>query len=147
MFRTSSVHHQERFVQAVFAGLVCGNTRTTRHVQPLRSNGWTCRVVRVLPHTKSANTAPDDGPVRSETCRVNICDEKKLNHKKLYVSCWTAQILYHNIFFLSPFSLQAEIMEFYVWCVWLLFQLHFQELILYSRMSVNGESRGHERKC
>ena len=37
MFRTSSVHHQERFVQAVFADLVCGNTRTTRHVQPLRS--------------------------------------------------------------------------------------------------------------
>ena len=37
MFRTSSVHHQERFVQAVFADLVCGKTRTTRHVQPLRS--------------------------------------------------------------------------------------------------------------
>ena len=35
MFRTSSVHHQERFVQAVFADLVCGTTvRTTRHVQP-----------------------------------------------------------------------------------------------------------------
>ena len=37
MFRTSSVHHQERFLQAVFADLVCGNTRTTRHVQPLQS--------------------------------------------------------------------------------------------------------------
>ena len=24
--------------------------RTTRHVQPLLHNGWTCRVVRVLPH-------------------------------------------------------------------------------------------------
>ena len=36
MFRTSPVHHQERFVQAVFADLVCGNTRTTRHVQPLQ---------------------------------------------------------------------------------------------------------------
>ena len=58
MFRTPSVHPQERFVQAVFADLVCGTTvRTTRHVQPLQSNGWTCRVVRVLPHTKSANTA------------------------------------------------------------------------------------------
>jgi hypothetical protein len=32
MFRTLSVHHQERFVQAVFADLVRGNTRTTRHV-------------------------------------------------------------------------------------------------------------------
>ena len=39
MFRNSPLHHQERFVQAVFADLVCGNTRTTRHVQPLRSCG------------------------------------------------------------------------------------------------------------
>ena len=36
MFRTSSVHHQERFLQAVFADLVWGNTRTTRHIQPLQ---------------------------------------------------------------------------------------------------------------
>ena len=35
MFRTSPVHHQECFVQAVFADLVSGNTRTSRHVQPL----------------------------------------------------------------------------------------------------------------
>ena len=35
MFRTSPVHLQERFLQAVCADLVCGNTRTTRHVQPL----------------------------------------------------------------------------------------------------------------
>ena len=35
-FRTSSVHHQERFVQAVCADLVCGNTRTARHVQALQ---------------------------------------------------------------------------------------------------------------
>ena len=35
IFRTSSVHHQECFVQAVFADLVCGNSvHTTRHVQP-----------------------------------------------------------------------------------------------------------------
>ena len=47
MFRTSPVHHQERFLQAVFADLVCGNTRTTQHVQPLRSNGWTCEVVNI----------------------------------------------------------------------------------------------------
>ena len=40
--RTSPVHHQERFVQAVLADLVCGNTRSTRQVQPLWSNGWTC---------------------------------------------------------------------------------------------------------
>ena len=46
------------FLQAVFADLVCGTTvRITRHVQPLQSNGWRGRVVRVLPHTKSANTA------------------------------------------------------------------------------------------
>ena len=36
MFRTSLVHHQECLVEAVFADLVCGNTRTTRHVQPLQ---------------------------------------------------------------------------------------------------------------
>ena len=41
------------FLQAVFADLVCGNMRTIRHVQPLRSNGWTCQVVRtVVPHTQ-----------------------------------------------------------------------------------------------
>ena len=53
-------------LQAVFAVLVCGNTRTTRHVQPLGicrkfflqlHNGWTCWVVCILPHTKTANTA------------------------------------------------------------------------------------------
>ena len=77
MFRTSPIHHQERLLQAVFADLVCGTTvRTTRHVQPLRSNGWTCRV----PHTKSANTAckknaPADGPMSSESCRANISAE------------------------------------------------------------------------
>ena len=49
MFRTSSVHHQERFVQAVFADLVCGNTRTTRRVQPLL---WYV-VIRVLLDTSS----------------------------------------------------------------------------------------------
>ena len=35
------------FLQAIFADLVRGNTRTTGHVQPLFPNGWTCRVVRV----------------------------------------------------------------------------------------------------
>ena len=33
MFRTSSVHHQERFVQAVFADFVCGKRRTTGRVE------------------------------------------------------------------------------------------------------------------
>ena len=37
MFRTSSVHQQERLLQAVCADLVCGNARTTRRVQPLQS--------------------------------------------------------------------------------------------------------------
>ena len=53
MFRTLPVHHQERFLQAVFADFVCGNKRTTRLVQ----------------------NAPDDGPVRSETCRADISAE------------------------------------------------------------------------
>ena len=55
----------EAFLQAGCADLVCDNT---------------CRVVRtVVIHTKSAHTACknalEDGPVRSETCRANICDE------------------------------------------------------------------------
>ena len=37
MFRTSSVHHQEHFLRAVFADLVCVNMRATRHIQPLQS--------------------------------------------------------------------------------------------------------------
>ena len=51
MFRTSPVHHQERFVQAVFADLVCGNTRTARHVQPLQSSSY--NFVGVLLDTSS----------------------------------------------------------------------------------------------
>ena len=46
------------FLTSYIRRLICGTTvRTARHVQPLLRNGWTCRVVRVLPHTKSANTA------------------------------------------------------------------------------------------
>ena len=54
MFRSSSVHHQERFVQAVFADLVRGNTvRTARHVQPLRS----CRKTALMfTTTRSSGT-------------------------------------------------------------------------------------------
>ena len=41
MFRTSPVHHQERFVQAVFADFgVCCITRTARHVQLLQSSSY-----------------------------------------------------------------------------------------------------------
>ena len=73
MFRTSSVHHQERFVQAVFADLVCGNMRTTRHVQPL------LRSMRITTYQslriQLVQNAPDDGPMRSETCRANISVE------------------------------------------------------------------------
>ena len=78
--------------------LVCGTTvRTTRHVQPLFRNGWTCRVVRVLPHTKSVNTACTKrswrwtGEVRNMSswhkCWINSVI------KTLCVSCWTAYIL------------------------------------------------------
>ena len=60
MFRTSSVHHQERFVQAVFADLVCGTTVRTAY-QSL--------------HIQLVQNSPDDGPMRPETCRANIRDE------------------------------------------------------------------------
>ena len=70
MFRTSPVHHQERFIQAVFADLVCGNTRTTRHVQ-LDAQYYHIPHLRI----QLVKDAPDDGPVRSETCRTNISAE------------------------------------------------------------------------
>ena len=84
MFRTSPVHLQERFVQAVFADLVCGNTRTTRHVQLLRScrNFVTAERVEQYAYYHIPNlriqlvqNAPDDGPMSSETCRPNISAE------------------------------------------------------------------------
>ena len=99
MFRISSVHPQEHFVEAVFADLVCGTTvRTIRHVQPLRSDGWTWRIVRtVVPHTKSANTACKTllrmdrcGPKRVELTYVM---NKNSVIKTLCVSFWTAYIL------------------------------------------------------
>ena len=61
MFRTSPVQHQERFVQAVFADLVCGTTVRTTTYQSL--------------HIQLVQNAPDDGPLRSETCRGNISAE------------------------------------------------------------------------
>ena len=77
MFRTSPVHHQERFLQAVLSDLLCGNTRTTRHVQPLRldvSNSTRITTYQSL-RIQLVKNAPDDGPMRSETCRANIYDE------------------------------------------------------------------------
>ena len=74
MFRTSSVHHQERFVQAVFADLVCGNTRTTRHVQLLL---WYV-VIRVLLDTSSRYFVTTDD---TRSLQYQVC-----------VSCWTAYI-------------------------------------------------------
>ena len=59
MFQTSSVHHQERFVQVVLADLVC-STRITTY-QSL--------------HIQLVQNAPDDGPMRSEKCRTNISAE------------------------------------------------------------------------
>ena len=61
MFRTSPVRHQERFVQAVFADLVCAVIRVLLDIPNLQ--------------IQLVQNAPDDGPVRSETCRTNICDE------------------------------------------------------------------------
>ena len=66
MFRTSSVHHQERFVQAVFAALVCGNTRLLDTSSPYDIPNLRIQLVKKV---------PEDGPVRSETCRANTRDE------------------------------------------------------------------------
>ena len=50
MFRTSSVHHHQRFVQAVFADF---GMRITTY-QSLQ--------------IQLVQNAPDDGPMKSETC-------------------------------------------------------------------------------
>ena len=91
MFRTSPVHHQECFVQAVFADLVCGTTRTARHVQPLHSSTriTTYQSLQI----QLVQNAPGDGPVRSETCRANISAKQNSLIETLCVSCWTAYIL------------------------------------------------------
>ena len=48
----------EFYLSHMLARQVSDLTGPSRHVQPLRSNGWTCRAVRTaVPHTKSANTA------------------------------------------------------------------------------------------
>ena len=52
MFRTSSVHHQECFVQAVFADFGMWSYCAYYSTRPAVTNGWKCRVARVLPHTK-----------------------------------------------------------------------------------------------
>ena len=64
MFRTSSVHPQKRFVEAVFADFgmqllldVSSSTRITIY-QSLR--------IQLL------QNAPEDGPMRSETCRAKL---------------------------------------------------------------------------
>ena len=75
MFRASSVHHQERFVQAVFADLVCGTTvRTIRHVQLDVSSSARITTYQSL-RMQLVQNAPDDGPMRSETCRADISAE------------------------------------------------------------------------
>ena len=77
MFRTSQVHHQERFVQAVFADSVCVTTvRTTRHVQQRLDVSSSTRITTYQSlQIQLVQNAPDDGPVRSETRRANISAE------------------------------------------------------------------------
>ena len=99
MFRTSPVHHQERFVQPVFADWyvvirVLLDTsshykvvwRTVFFIQP--HNIWTYRVVRKILHTKFATYSLKTllrmdywGPKHVELTSVT----NKLTHKTLYV--------------------------------------------------------------
>ena len=63
------------FLQAVCADFVCGNTRTARHeVTAGRVEQYAYYHITNL-HIQLVKNAPEDGPVRSETCRANICDE------------------------------------------------------------------------
>ena len=65
MFRTSPVHHQERFTSCITSYQIC------------KYSLW---------------NAPDDGPVRSETCWAKHTWWIKSLIKTLCVSCWTAYI-------------------------------------------------------
>ena len=66
MFRTSPVHLQERFIIHLLHELTVPTLIQTyfilQHIPNL--------------HIQLVQNAPDDGPVRSETCRANICDEQ-----------------------------------------------------------------------
>ena len=57
------------------ADLVCGNTRTTRHVQALDVSSSTRITTYQSLRIQLIQNAPDDGPTRSETCRANISAE------------------------------------------------------------------------
>ena len=78
MFRASSVHHQERFVQAVFADFgmwyYCAYYSTRPAVTAGRVEQYAYDLIPNL-HIQLVQNAPDDGPVRSETCRANISAE------------------------------------------------------------------------
>ena len=55
------------YLQAVFADLVCGNTRTTQHVsRSTRISTYHSLQIQLV------RNDPDDGPMMSETCRANI---------------------------------------------------------------------------
>ena len=68
MFRTSPVHHQERFYKLysqIWYVLI----------RALLDKSSRFEVVGRNLRIQLVKKAPDDGPVRSETCRANISDE------------------------------------------------------------------------
>ena len=69
MFRTSSVCHHERFVQAVLP--------TTLYRLDVSSSTHSSTTYQSLP-IQLVQNAPDDGQMRSETCRANLSAEKNL---------------------------------------------------------------------
>ena len=94
MFRTSSVHHQERFVQAVCADLVCGTTvRTTRHVQlHVSSSTHNSTTYQICEYSlyKTLLTMGRWGPKHVELTWVLI---KTYSLRQHCVSCWTTYIV------------------------------------------------------
>ena len=80
MFRTSSVHHQERFVQAVFADFgmwyYCAYYSTRTAVTTAgRVEEYEYYSTYQSLRIQLLQNAPDDGPMRSETCRANTSAE------------------------------------------------------------------------
>ena len=76
MFRTSSVHHHESFVQAVFADFgmwyYCAYYSTRPAVTAGRVEWYAYYSTYQSLQIQLVQNAPDDGPMRYETCRANI---------------------------------------------------------------------------
>ena len=102
MLRTSSVHHQERFVQAVFADFgMWYYVRTTRHVQPVQS----CSTSRI--NSSTHRSIHCDGNITAHCNKIHF-NVPRCKHKTLFLHGW---IYMTFTYFFCVFSL----VKFKIW--------------------------------